>query len=111
MAPFTAMPIALIMAINITLSLIVFTAKSHFYQPGILYFVLSNLLASFLLPFTHALFSFTMESTPIASLLFFDRLLQILLTALISFPIYQVFIWFDKITDKKLPTETGRNLE
>lgn len=110
-APFTAMPISLLLLINVTMAFILYLIKSHFYQPGVVYFVFSNSLTAFMFPFFHTIYSFSFEPTPISSLLFFDRLLQILLTALASYPLYQFFIWIDNKTNKKRPTETGAQLE
>ena len=79
---------------------LIVTVKNRIQLTGVLSFILFNLAGSFLFETGYYFFSDILESTP-TSLMFFDRLLQILMNFIFSYPVYFVLDFLDKSTQIK----------
>ncbi|MGZ3690767.1 MAG: hypothetical protein ACXVAX_04650 [Pseudobdellovibrio sp.] len=79
---------------------IIITVKNRIHLSGVLSFILFTLAGSFLFEIGYYLFSDILEATP-TSFMFIDRLLQILMNFIFSYPIYFLLDFVDRATQIK----------
>ncbi len=90
-----------------TLYLIFYFFKNHIFLTGMKYFFICNCLATVAFQFNHLLFSILFGE--FTHLLFWDRLLQLIITPLSAFPIYYLLSKIDQVTDREPLIEMGKS--
>ncbi len=109
LAPLTVIPLGMIMFINTIFVIVVLAFKNRFYQPGPIYFSMSVGLITFLFVPVRYMISFVLDNAHFTlQIHFFDWIFTTLLTTLAALPLYTIFMFFDALTQKELPTESGR---
>lgn len=99
----TVMPIALLLIMNLMISLLLHFLKLHIYRSSVPYFVSLSALGALLFPILHFFVIWLIGEKKMHAFSTFEWIAQSLLTALIALPIYKTFLWFDKITEKLVP--------
>lgn len=110
LSPLTVLPLGVILLINTCLFFVGLIIKSRFYQPGPVYYSMLTGFIVFMFPAFHTIFSWTFFNNPLKETFFFLWILKPLLTMLFCFPLHLLYVFYDDLTEKSLPTETGRKL-
>ena len=101
----TVMPLSLLLLVNLFLTGIGYYLKLHIYWSSIPYFILLSASGTLLLPMLYFLVSWLLGEKTFQDPHVFEWIIKSLLTALISFPLYKLFLWFDSLTHKILSSE------
>jgi hypothetical protein len=104
---FSALPFGLMLLTNILLAFGIHLFKERIYWSGAGFFALMVAGASFVYPIVMIIISWLFDKNPIRTIHIFSPVLIALLTTLSSFPMYSLFMSFDRWTRKELPTEAG----
>lgn len=103
----TVMPLGMLLLSNIFLFGVGYLIKQRFQWSGSVQFMFVCGFLTFIFPILHLALSWLFESSPIIDFQFFQWLMRTLLTALVALPCYRLFIWFDKISQRELTTESA----
>lgn len=109
-AALTAMPISLILLTNMGLFVAIYLFKCRIYWSGPLFFMLVVGGFNILLPVIHIILSWTSEKNPITDPQIFEWIISTLLTMLVALPLFHLYSWFDAVTHKEQPKETGSTI-
>ena len=109
-ASLTAMPLSLLLITNIILFALTMAFKQRIYWSSPTYFMMLSALATLCFPVVHFILSFLFENNSITDPAVLDWILSSLLTALFALPTFLIYSWFDQLTHKELPTETGSGI-
>lgn len=108
---FTSAPLGLLLLVNLCLFGISRAIKSKVYQPGPLFFAIVCSIATLAFVPLQWVLSVAFEKNSLSEWLLGDWIAKVLFTPLIAFATYPIFVKIDDITEKELPTETGRQFE
>ena len=104
--PFTAMPLGYLW-LNLLITFVIMTfVKKRVFWTGSRYFFLASIGIGFTYHVSYFFVSRGFETNS-ASLNFFHRFFEIVLTALASIPMYALLAWIDQITSKEILPEGG----
>lgn len=102
----TVMPDSLLFMTCLLLAATVRIVKQRFYWAGSSYFMMMSGIAAILWHFLHWAGSFA-GPNPLSNPEVSDWLIQALLTPLAAPPLYELFRWFDRLTDRGQPAEAS----
>lgn len=95
-----------IMYFNVlALFVLIYIIKERIFWPGSGYFWVLTLVGTLLWHLVYVLSSLFFESQPLKTYDILDRLIQILLTPLVSTPLFYVLRWLEQLTEQ--PAEMG----
>lgn len=103
----SGIPLEMAFAVQITLFFSIYLLRDRVLWSGPNSFMLSSGIAALILPISIYIWSRFIEVHPSNNFHFFDWIMRSLLTAIFSLPLYYVFIWVDRITQK----DTTRSAE
>ncbi|MEZ0392651.1 MAG: hypothetical protein ACAH59_10570 [Pseudobdellovibrionaceae bacterium] len=104
--PFSAMPLGVLwLTLLIVFSVMSFVKKRVFW-PGSRYFLMASFGIGICYHLAYFIISKWFESNP-ATVSLFHRFFEIVFTALTSIPLYIVFAWMDRMTNKETLPESG----
>jgi hypothetical protein len=103
---FTAMPFALMSTSLLLLTSLILLVKKRVFWPGSGYYWMACLFSSFSFQLCYIISSHFIENQA-TEILFFDRLIQIMITPLFALPIYWIMNKIEKISDKEIAMESG----
>lgn len=106
----TVVPLGTFLFFVLGIHLAVQAIKQRVYWPGSTYFMIISGGAALLLPPYQLLLSLVFETQVLRGPDYISWILQALLTALFSLPIYPLLNWIDRITHKEQPAETGTHV-
>jgi hypothetical protein len=106
-AAFSALPFGLVVTTQLLMAVGIQTFKERIFWSGVGFFALMVCAASVLSPLALVIVSWIFDKNPIRELQILNTLVSTLLTTLSSFPLYQIFSFIDRWTQKELPTESG----
>lgn len=106
LSPFTSLSIGVFWASLLIIVPLGSMIKARTFWPGLRYFVIGSLVLSFGWHITSFVISQVIEKNP-ASLHFFTRLTEILLTPLAAVPQYVAMQWIDRSDVVEAPTHFG----
>ncbi len=103
----SAVPLSLLLLLNLLCFLLAITIKQRIYWLGPTYLMLVTGIITLSFPIIHFLLSWAIEPNPISDPEIIDSILTGLLTSLMALPLYFLFRKFDTFTNKELPTDVG----
>lgn len=101
----TAMPVNLVLAVNIILFCGGILLKQRIFWIGSTYLMILSGLGALLFPIIHLIISWSFEANPIRSPEILDWFFICLFCTFLSPPLFFVFKTIDKLTSKELPSE------
>ena len=101
----TAMPEGLLMAVCLGLVLTAQLFKQRIYWSGSSYLMMTCGLAALMFHVFHWALSYVLGDHPLTSPNVMDWLIEALLTPLAAPPLFPLFKWFDKITERDTTTD------
>ena len=105
----SSIPTNMLLFIIIILVFLAMMVKRRIFWAGPTFFMICAGLSTLIFPTVHFGLSWLIETNPIHDIEALDWLLSALLTALLSLPLYYLYDWIDKLTQKKLPSEAGHS--
>lgn len=106
----SAMPEGLMMILCLALVLSAQLFKQRIYWAGSSYIMMTCGLASLMFNLYHWIATFILGDTPMTSPQVMDWLIQALLTPLVAPPLFPVFQWIDRFTQREPPTEISAQI-
>lgn len=103
----TVMPDGLLFSTCLVLGGAVRLVKQRFYWAGSSYFMMMSGITAIAWNVTHWVGSLLVSATPLTDPEITNWLIQSLLTPLIAPPLYELFRWFDRWTDREQPAEAS----
>jgi len=103
----TAMPDGLLMAVCLAVVLSTQVLKNRIYWTSSSYLMMVSGFAAILFHLYHWVASYILGDHPLTSPNIMDWLIEALLTPLAAPPLFPVFQWFDKLTNREPPTEAS----
>jgi cell shape-determining protein MreD len=107
LAAMTTMPEGLLMIVCLALVLSTQTLKSRIYWTSSSYLMMVSGLAALCFHFYHWIASYIIGDHPLSSPNVMDWLIEALLTPLTAPPLFPIFQWFDRVTNREPPTEAS----
>jgi len=101
----TAMPEGILMVVCLALVLTAQLFKQRIYWPGASYLMMTCGLAALMFHVYHWAATFVLGDHPLTSPNVMDWLIEALLTPLAAPPLFPLFKWFDKITERDSSTD------
>lgn len=93
----TALPYSLLLLILVFIYVGVYFLKERIYWSGSTFYMLACGFAVLLFPFSHFVLSWILEANPIHDPELFNWIISILLTMLLSLPLYHLFTFIDHL--------------
>jgi hypothetical protein len=106
----TVIPDSLLFMTCLLLGASVRLVKQRFYWAGASYFMIVCGFAALVWHVYHWLGSMVASDMPLTSPEVIDWLIQAMLTPLVAPPLYNLFRWFDKVTDREQPVEASTDM-
>lgn len=106
-APFTSLPFAQILTINLMTGIGLLLAKRRVYWSGATFYMLATGGAVMLFWVSHLFISWRYDVNPVREFAFFSLLITLLLTMFVSLPLHAIYSWIDHLSNKEHPTEAG----
>jgi len=103
----TAMPEGLLMCVNLGLVLTAQLFKQRIFWPGSSYLMMTCGFASLLFNVYHWGLTYVIGAHPMTSPAVMDWLIEALLTPLAAPPLFPIFQWFDRLTQREAPVDVS----
>ncbi len=107
LAAMTTMPEGLLMIVCLALILSTQILKSRIYWTSSSYLMMVSGIAALSFHLFHLIASYIIGDHPLTSPNIMDWLIEALLTPLAAPPLFPIFQWFDKVTNREPPTEAS----
>jgi hypothetical protein len=96
----SGMPLNMAFAVNLSVFSLIFLMKDRVLWSGSNSFMLSCGISALSLPVFTFIWSHVLESRPVSQFYVFDMIIRSLLTAASSLPLYYLFVWMDRWTQR-----------
>ncbi|RME14627.1 MAG: hypothetical protein D6797_08410 [Bdellovibrio sp.] len=104
-APFSAIPLKTLLMVHFCLFFLIFFIRHRIYWEGVTFMMFLTFWICLAFPFIHFLMSFILEPSPLHKIEFFDWTLRAILTTLLTPPLFYLYVFIDRMTKKRWPTE------
>ncbi len=105
MITMSGIPLDMSFAVHVSLVGLLYLLKDRVLWSGPNSFMMASGFAALLLPILTFLWSHILEPRPVADFKYFEWTIRALLTSAFSLPLYYIFSWIDKITQKEPPKD------
>lgn len=102
----SGVPLGMAYAIVLTVLSATLLLKDRVLWSGSNSFLLACALSAIITPLAGFIWSQVLEVRPLRSFQFYDFIVRTLLTSAFSFPLYYLFSWMDRLTNKEPPKNT-----